>query len=177
MNFQDKAKNVAAKTKSAAENMKGEDGNISLNSIQALDNKTKLIGGSILAFVILLIISMFSGGRAYSLDTLSAPFPSDGDITEGCERVVYLKYDYLHLVNDGVKPSEITAALTVAVNRLDKATYQTLPPLEKQYYKELMGTQRHSTELTNDEAGTIKEKRLDISRYEKALNSCIATSV
>lgn len=177
MNLQDKIKSISGKTQLSAEKRKGENGNVSLNSMPILHNKIKLISTSALVFFILLIVSMFSGERSYSLDTLSAPFPSDGDITEGCESIVYLKYDYYHLVNDGVKPSEITAALNLALNRLDKATYPTLPSLEKQYYKELQTYYWYSKEITYAAAGTIKERSLDISRYEKILKSCIAMNV
>jgi len=201
MSIQDKAKEIAEKAKLAAEDVTkkakvaaedvtkklkevdvdkikgdvtGEDGKVSLDSIKALDNKSKAIGAGALAFVLLVLVMLFSGGgRSYSLDTLSEPYPATGSITERCERYVYLKYDYFHLINDGVAPKDIQAALDISVERVDKSALRTMTVMEKKYYKELFGTRRHAEKLNENEAGTIKDRDLEFPQYEKAIANCV----
>ena len=201
MSLESKAKELAEKAKIAANNaaekakvaaddvsqkvkeidvdkikndVSGDDGKVSVESINALSVKTKAIASGVLLLIIIMFFS--SGGRSYSVSNFSAPFPSDGSLEERCDKVVFLQYDYFNLVNDGVGSDELIAALDIAINTAtaDKENFKTRPQMEQKYYKALYELKRNVLRGEGRPPKDIKEKYLAIDRYEDAVDKCVA---
>lgn len=201
MSLENKAKELAEKAKIAANNaaekakvaaddvslkvkeidvdkikndVTGDDGKVSVESISALTVKTKAIVGGVLLLIIIMFFS--SGGRSYSVSNFSEPFPSDGSLEERCDKVVFLQYDYFNLVNDGVDSDELITALDIAINTAtaDKESFKTLPQMEQKYYRALYELKRSVSRSEGRPQKAIKEKFLAIDTYEEAVDKCVA---
>jgi len=199
MSIEDKAKKLTEKVKLAAgsaaakakvtagdasqkmkdidvEKLKGDitddDGKLSINSIKALNNKTKMIISGVLFLILILLIS--GGKRSYSISNLSELYPSNGTIEARCDKTVFLQYDFKNLLNDGADIGEMIAELDIALNTVDKNTFAAMPKMEQTYYKGLHELKGVLVRGKGKLDRSFKESHLTMARYERAFDKCVA---